>query len=417
MNVLFLSAWYPVPADNGSKLRILNLIRSLSQRHNVTLITAVPPEWCDGPGSPAPPELSGLCERVEGVPWQPHPAGGARRLISFLVPLPEWVLVQAFPAMGRAIAREVRSGRYDLIVASEVGTAVYARQFGGVPALLDDLELGAYCPSPGASSPGLRRLPLRREMYWWKLRRAMPRLLRHFGACTVVSSVERQLVEAVAPGYGPVAPQVIPNCVDVQGYRSVRVAPAPGTLVFSGSLTFPANYEAVSWFLREVYPLVCRQRPDVHLRITGKHGKLLLPIDRADPRIVLTGFVQDVRPLIAGSWASIVPLRTGGGTRLKIVEAMALGTPVVSTSKGIEGLDIVPGEHALVADEPSVFAEHVLRLLADPELRARLAANGRRLVQDKYDWGQVGARFVDLCERVARHPGPNATQDPKQSME
>jgi glycosyltransferase involved in cell wall biosynthesis len=133
--------------------------------------------------------------------------------------------------------------------------------------------------------------------------------------------------------------------------------------------------------------------------ITGDHADLPLP--PAD-NLALTGFVDDVRPLIASAWVSLVPIRVGGGTRLKILEAMALGTPVVATSKGTEGLDAKHGEHLLIADSPEAFAEAVIRLLQEPGLRRRLADKAYQLVQERYDLAALIPRFLDLVERVAQ---------------
>jgi glycosyltransferase involved in cell wall biosynthesis len=158
----------------------------------------------------------------------------------------------------------------------------------------------------------------------------------------------------------------------------------------------------MTWFLQEVYPRIRAQAPDVSLTITGDHAGLPLP--PAD-HVTLTGFVDDVRPLIAAAWVSLVPLRVGGGTRLKILEAMALGTPVVATSKGAEGLDAQHGEHLLIANGPEAFAESVIRLLQEPGLRRRMADNAYQLVQEKYDMAALMPRFLDLVERVATPEG------------
>src|SRR3989304_6090235 len=140
------------------------------------------------------------------------------------------------------------------------------------------------------------------------------------------------------------------------------------------------------WFLEEVYPLIQAQVPDLSLTITGDHADLPLP---PASNVTLTGVVDDIRPLIASSSVSLVPLQAGGGTRLKILEAMALGVPVVSTLKGAEGLEIRSGEHLLIADTPEAFAENVIRVLRDPALRKGITDRARRMVEEKYDWAVV----------------------------
>jgi glycosyltransferase involved in cell wall biosynthesis len=152
------------------------------------------------------------------------------------------------------------------------------------------------------------------------------------------------------------------------------------------------------WFLGEVYPLIQAELPEVHLTITGDHANLPLP---PAENMVLTGFVEDVRPHLASAWTSLSPIRLGGGTRLKILEAMALRVPVVTTTKGVEGIDARHDEHLLIADTPRDFAQAVLRVLQNPELRQWLGDNGYRFVSEKYDWSVVVPRFMEIAEGVA----------------
>lgn len=151
------------------------------------------------------------------------------------------------------------------------------------------------------------------------------------------------------------------------------------------------------WFLRDVFPRIRSEVPKVRLTITGDHADLPLPTGQGVHR---TGLVNDVRPLIASSWISIAPIRLGGGTRLKILEAMALRTPVVSTTKGAEGLDLQHDEHLMIADAPEDFARAVIRLATEPRLRERLAQNAYRLLRDRFDWAVVMPRFLDVVERI-----------------
>jgi glycosyltransferase involved in cell wall biosynthesis len=211
----------------------------------------------------------------------------------------------------------------------------------------------------------------------------------------VVSKREAELVTQAVGNH--IEPVVIPNFIDLHTYEDVREIPQPQTLIFTGAFTFDPNYEAMLWFLNDVYDKVTDQAPEAHLTITGNHANRPLP---SREHLSLAGFVQDVRPLVARSWCSIVPIHTGGGTRLKILEAMALGTPVVTTTKGMEGLDLCPGEHVLVADDPNAFAEAILALFADPALRQRLAQNARQLVQEKYNWAVVMPRFLAIIEGI-----------------
>ena len=192
-------------------------------------------------------------------------------------------------------------------------------------------------------------------------------------------------------------------------YKGVFGSPQPDTLVFTGSFTHPANRDAVNFFLHQVYARIKAQVPEVNLKIVGGTDGVALSGFPIDDSVVFTGLLRDVRPVIAQSWLSVVPLRIGAGTRLKIIESMALGTPVVSTSKGAEGLDVKHNEHLLIADTPQAFADSVVRLLREPELRQRLKNRAYELVRQKYDWSVVIPRFSTMVEQIAQESKPAAT--------
>jgi polysaccharide biosynthesis protein PslH len=154
----------------------------------------------------------------------------------------------------------------------------------------------------------------------------------------------------------------------------------------------------MQWFVTKVFPTILEQIPDVRLLITGDHAGLPLP---AFSNILLTGYVDDIKPVIASSSISLAPLLRGGGTRLKILEAMALGTPVVATSKGAEGLGAVSGEHLLIADSPEDFACRVMQLLKNPNLHDHISKNGKRFVKEKYNWETAMPHFLQLVESAA----------------
>jgi glycosyltransferase involved in cell wall biosynthesis len=391
MKVLFLSRWFPYPPSNGSKLRIYNLIRGLSTRHQVTLLS-----FADQPqADPNLPELASLCQQVRVVPWKPFMPNSQRARLGFLSPLPRSVIDTFSREMKECIEQTLERTDYDLAIASQIDMAAYSPYLRSIPALFEEAEVGVlYERFARSRSPWHR---LRCGLTWGKHRRYLANLLRNFRACTVVSDRERQLVSHAIPGYGPI--EIIPNCVDLGAYTDVQEMPHANTLIFTGSFTYAPNYEAMRWFLDQVYPHVQAQVPGVHLSITGAHGGLPLPPASA---VTLTGFVDDVRPLIARSWVSIVPLHTGGGTRLKILEAMALKTPVVATTKGAEGLDVQPGKHLIIADTPQEFAHSIARLLKEPELRRQIAENAYCLVREKYHWEAIMPRFLELVEHVIR---------------
>jgi glycosyltransferase involved in cell wall biosynthesis len=239
---------------------------------------------------------------------------------------------------------------------------------------------------------------LRYKLMWWKQANYVREVLSECSGCTVVSERERDLILEICPDFPALV--VVPNGVDLETNTGDFGPPRPDTLIYNGALTYDANFDAIEFFLRDVFPLVKDRRPNVSLRITGRYDGV--PVERLPlgNGAELTGYLDDIRPAVAQSCACVVPLRAGGGTRLKILEAMALGTPVVSTFKGAEGLQVTPGKDILISDDPGDFAQAVVRLLGDEDLRCKLSAAGRRLVEEKYSWETCVRRLEQLLYRV-----------------
>jgi len=395
MRILFLSTWFPFPTTNGSKLRVYSLLRGLAQQHEVTLLSFI--DRIEGPD--LFPELRVLCRDIHIVPQRSFAPGKKSTLFELIDPIPRSIQKTYSPEMAQCIKEILSTGKFDLVIASQLGTALYNSCFRNIPALFEEAEMGTlYEKYAYATSPVQK---LRNGLTWLKHRRYIAGLLPHFQACTVASEQEMQLIAQEIPEYQSI--EVIPNFINLADYQDILVDLRPDSLIFSGPFRYFANHEAMVWFLEEVYPLIQAQVPDLSLTITGDHADLPLP---PASNVTLTGVVDDIRPLIASSSVSLVPLQAGGGTRLKILEAMALGVPVVSTLKGAEGLEIRSDEHLLIADTPEAFAENVIRVLRDPALRKGITDRARRMVEEKYDWAVVMPHFLDLVGRVGKAPRP-----------
>ena len=179
------------------------------------------------------------------------------------------------------------------------------------------------------------------------------------------------------------------------------VLPQPGQLIYQGALSYSANFDAMHYFLTDIFPHIQAAAPEVSLKITGASPSARVAQLPHRAGVSFTGYLPDIHTAVAEAWACVVPLRIGGGTRLKILEALALGTPVISTSKGVEGLDVMHDQQLLIADDPIEFAAQTLRVLRDPALRARLAENGRHLIKSKYNWQLVGDQFNRLIDSLS----------------
>ncbi|MCB9454388.1 MAG: glycosyltransferase [Anaerolineaceae bacterium] len=395
MRILWLSHWFPYPSDNGAKLRIFHLMQQLGKRHEVGLISFADPL----PGDPHIQALAPFCQVISTHHGPMFHKSGLAELPGYFAPMPRHLVNSYDPAVAAAIAECVASGWPELIIAHEAGPvggmSHYALPYPQFPRVIEDLELVAYQTARDSAQGTKSRVGW--QMRWWKTAQYVRRLLAEFDACTVPSVEEQTCIAEIAPEHRATLP-VIPNGADMAGLEGDYGQPEADTLIFSGALSFNFNYAAMAYFLGEVWPIIRQQRPNVTLRITGKTDTATQASLPPHQGVIFTGYVDDIRPVIARSMVSIAPLLQGGGTRLKILEAMALGVPVVATSKGAEGLAAESGRDILIADTPPALAEAVLRLLQDATLRESLRQNALELIRTQYDWRAIGGKFTDMLE-------------------
>jgi glycosyltransferase involved in cell wall biosynthesis len=217
-----------------------------------------------------------------------------------------------------------------------------------------------------------------------------------------VSDADRRLLAAAAPG---ACVRAVPTGVDVDYFAPDGVAEIPGRLVFTGSMDWYPNEDGIVHFIEDVLPRVRRAVPAATLTVVGRNPSARLRAVAEAAGAQVTGLVDDVRPHMADAAVYVVPLRIGGGTRLKIFEALSMAKAVVSTTVGAEGLPLAPGQHFLQADEPAAFAEAVTVLLGDSARRRAIGAAGRRLVEERYSWSKVVDEFENRCGEVLGHAG------------
>jgi glycosyltransferase involved in cell wall biosynthesis len=391
MQVLFLSYWYPEPPDNGSKLRINNLIRALCTKHTLDLLS-----FSQSETAPLEGDMGQMCRKASWIPTRPYNQKSLKAMIGFLAPEPRSVIDTYSPLMKHAVNHAVAEQRYDLIITSQIGMLPYTPDDARAIKLLEEVEVGTiYDAYKRAINPQTR---LRAWLTWIKMKHYVAQAILRFSACTVVSETEKSLLKLVSPEYKSIF--LVPNGVDTNQFRPTNNRPNPESLVYNGALTYQANFDAMDYFVNQIFPTVLKNFPSTILSITGSTEGVDLRHLQKQPQVELTGYLDDIRPVVTNAWACVVPLRQGGGTRLKILEAMALGTPVISTSKGAQGLDVRNAENILIADTPIEFADQVVRLLENPGLRQFLSVNGRKLVESRYSWDMIGDQFVDLLENL-----------------
>jgi len=391
MNILFLSPWFPFPLENGSKIRIYNLIKNLSRHHDVRLISFIREgERIDSQG------LEGICNVEATIPFQEFNPRSLKSIAGFLAPIPRSVVDCYSSQMAKQVEISIKLHRPALIIASEIATALYGGRKWKIPCILDEMQLGLNYQLHTNSSSYFSRA--RKEIYRYKLHTYTKYMVKQYDACTVASEIEHRFVSNILGRMGNI--YVLPNGVDIDLNKPANVDIQPDTLIYQGALTFSANLDAMSYFTTEIFPIVQREVPQVVIRITGRNDGVDLSHLSLNENVKFTGFVPDIRSEVSRSWACVVPLRLGGGTRLKILEAMALGTPVVASSKAVEGLYVTPGYHVLIGDTPEDFAFQVIRLLKDEQLRDMLSRNGRELVEKNYAWIDIGTCFEQIIDSV-----------------
>ncbi len=391
LDLLFVTVFPASPARYGAQRRIHGILESLSRRHDVTAVSLVGP---DMDADEARRAMSAYCREVVLVPshdeigWKKR-AGQLRSLAS--TRSYERRLYD-LPALHEALARMLTSRPFDVVQVETPYLANYrltaAPPGARRPArVVDQHNIEFDLVRQMAAS----RLGLSRSVFngvnWPKVRHEETVAWRTFDGLLFTSALDESRARALVPG---VRSAVIPNAVDVRFFQpSPSDPPADGrTILFFGVIDYFPNSDGLAFFLRDVWPRVAQRSPDARLKIVGLRPTPEVLAHRG-PRVEVTGVVDDLRPHLASAEVVIAPLRVGGGTRFKILEAMAMAKPIVSTALGAEGIDVVHEDNILLADAAPDFADGLVRLLADRELGRRLGRKGRALVEDRYSWDAV----------------------------
>jgi sugar transferase (PEP-CTERM/EpsH1 system associated) len=391
MNVLWLTYGLPYPADAGTRIRDFHLIREVARTSRVHLFSLLPP---GGPTDVG--QLRDFCKSIETFALPGSLSG--RKLVSFIRSSLAWRPIAVFPfycaeAVNRLqgiIARE----KIDVFQVEHALLAAYIDAAPREGTCRNVLSLHNVCFEQYRQMARLEVGFAARALYRLKafaMNRAGRHYIPRFDFCVVVSEAERELLQRALPGVRSV---VIDNGVDCAQLQPLPESRLGSGLLFAGVMDYPPNSEGVVFFARSILPRIRAFVPEVKLFVVGHSPPARVKALRREPGIEVTGYVNDILPYYRRSKVTVVPLRGGGGTRLKILEAMALGRAVVSTTVGCAGLEVCHGVHLLVADDPQQFADCVVQLLGDAALRAELAGNARRLVEQRYDWPMLGRQLA-----------------------
>jgi polysaccharide biosynthesis protein PslH len=404
MRVLVVASYLPYPLLTGGRIRVYNLLRRVANRHEVSLAALLEsPQDAEGI-----PHLREFCARVETAPYPAHQRSRLAKAPGML----RYALQGRPPDLMLLHSEELVSKIRQLFSTMDFHI-VQIEQFMGLyletlprnksyktVQMFHNVESHNYARMAQVERQWYGRL--RASINGFGMRHWEHRYAEKFDRCTTVSEVDKQLLMTANPR---LQIDVIPNGVDTEAFQPLPPAPAsvPPSLIFVGSMGYPPCADAALYFCNQILPLIRQVINPVEVRIVGWNPPPeVLRLNGNGVRV--TGRVEDVVPHYQESSVCVVPLRAGSGTRLKILEAMALGRPVVSTSIGCEGLEVVDGEHLLIGDTPERFAANTLSLLRDRALYQSMRVSARRLVEARYGWDKIADRLMDVYNEVLESP-------------
>jgi glycosyltransferase involved in cell wall biosynthesis len=405
MRVLFLSQIVPYPPHGGVLQRGYNILRELGNLAEVHLLAFIHPEALPTPDTLAESReaLGRFCRTVEYFPlWVKksplHKAAGLG--LSLFSREPFGAIAHRSRAFSQRVAAAAGANRFDVVHVDTIGLSGFVDlEHPPAATVLTHHNIESMLMARRSQvQPGVAaRAFLAREAA--KLQNAERRIPPRFDLNIVMSESDGRALAELAPA---ARAAVVPNGVDTNYFTPALNRETPA-LIYGGGMNMFANRDAVMYFITEVWPSIQAVRPDVRFFAVGQDPpRELLALAERDSRIVVTGYVTDIREYIGQAAVYVVPLRVGGGTRLKVLDALAMGKAMVSTSTGCEGINVTPGEHLQIGDTPQAFAEATLALLGDPQRRQALGQAARALVEREYAWPVVGRQLVDSYHEAIR---------------
>ena len=386
--LLFISPRFLFPLDEGGKIRTTGILRAL--KGGAFEITLASPAPRDAAAHAA--DIDTVCDRF--VSWPAHRAGQFEKVLALAGALPVSAASDRSAAGIRVLATELADEPDVVVVDFPQAAVLTPGPFGTRSVMFTHNVETEILERHAQMARGLRR-PIWRQQAR-KMQAFEQATLRRFDTVVAVSARDGKMLEQ---RFGLRNVALIDTGVDLEFYGFHAPAEQADTVVFSGAMDSRSNIDGIEFLLDEVWPHVAAARPRARMLVVGRNppAALVARAKQLGLQWEFTGFVDDIRPHVLRGDVSVIPLRVGSGTRLKAFEAMALGRPVVSTTLGVEGLSVEPGKHFVAAESGAEFAAAIVRVLADVELRKRLAGAARTLLEQRFSWSQVGKQFEAIC--------------------
>jgi glycosyltransferase involved in cell wall biosynthesis len=383
MKILFVTPYLASPPQCGAQRRLEGLMRGLAVRHEVSLLSFATP------ADSAPERTHSYCKQVTTVERDVLKVPAAfKRALQFRSMLTRHSfehMLYSTRAFQQRLDQHIAHGDYDVVQVEFAQMGIYS--LSRTPGqrtrfVLDEHNIEYEIVKRTAEAEGSAARRIYSAINWRKVKHEELDAWRRFDGVALTSQRDEELLKRDAPG---IPTRVVPNAVDLDEFRPNATQVEPNTLLFFGALDYHPNVEGMQYFLAEIWPLLTREHPQVKLVVVGRNPPPTL-LSRRGPQVEFTGYVDDPRPYLDSAAAVIVPLRIGGGTRFKIVEAMAKAKPIISTTIGAEGLNAENERHLLIGDDPSSFAKQAGRVLRDPAFAATIGGAARQFAERQYGW-------------------------------
>jgi sugar transferase (PEP-CTERM/EpsH1 system associated) len=408
MKILFIAHRIPYPPNKGDKIRSFNEIKYLSKRHSISLMCLV-----DEVGDLTYREdLKKYCEKVEVVFLNKRYAR-LKSLISLPLgkPLSLWYFFSK--TLKQKIHQELKMNSYDLIFVFSSAMAQYVMSIRHIPKVMDFVDVDSekwlqyarYTPFPlsaiykleGKRLRNYEKLIARQFQQSLFVSESEANLFRSFFGLAETSSTSSDSIPAIS---------AISNGIDYHYFKPMPENREAASLVFTGAMDYLANVDGVLYFRNEILPRIKKEIPQVRFYIVGMNPvQKIRRLEKEDKNIVVTGFVEDTRQYLSKATVFVAPLRIARGIQNKVLEAMAMGIPVVATSMAFDGIKAVPGEALFVEDDPQEFAHKVIQLIKDPLLREKMSLQARETIEKQYDWTQSMNRLEKILENLVKLKG------------
>lgn len=401
MRILWLKTELLHPIDKGGKIRTYNMLKELKREHHVTYLTLD-----DGTADKdARDRASEYCQELICIPHQQSekftPGFYSELALNLISPLPYAIKKYESKAMRVVIEERLRSETFDVLVCDFLAPAVNVRDDLPCPSVLFQHNVEAMIWKRHYKVQANRTKKAYLYGQWRKMLRFESKMCGRFDSVVAVSAEDR---EQMRQQYSVSTVFDVPTGVDPKFFRpSGKEKIEPHNILFTGSMDWLPNEDAIRYFTEQIMPLVKQSVPDLTLTVVGRNPfPGLIELSKREPSIIVTGRVEDVRPYMERAAVYVVPLRIGGGTRLKIYEAMAMEKPIVSTTIGAEGLPLTNGVELILADTVESFARSIVKILADDILARRLGQKAATSVRDRFGWPKVAKRFAAICELAVK---------------